>query len=30
LDDMIATAWKWEQKLKIDERFYNEKFSELN
>jgi UDP-glucose 4-epimerase len=30
LEDMIATAWKWEQKLKIDERFYNEKFSELN
>jgi UDP-glucose 4-epimerase len=30
LDDMIATAWKWEQKLKIDEKFYNEKFSGLN
>ena len=30
LDDMMATAWKWEQKLKVDERFYNGKFSELN
>ncbi|MBS1599760.1 MAG: UDP-glucose 4-epimerase GalE [Bacteroidetes bacterium] len=30
LDDMMSTAWKWEQKLKVDERFYNGKFSELN
>jgi UDP-glucose 4-epimerase len=30
LDDMMFTAWKWEQKLKIDEKFYNAKFSELN
>jgi UDP-glucose 4-epimerase len=30
LDEMMATAWKWEQKLKVDERFYNGKFSELN
>jgi UDP-glucose 4-epimerase len=30
LEDMMATAWKWEQKLKVDEKFYNEKFSELN
>jgi UDP-glucose 4-epimerase len=30
LDDMIATAWRWEQKIKIDESFYNSKFSELN
>lgn len=30
LDDMMATAWKWEQKLKMDEKFYNGKFSELN
>jgi len=30
LDDMMATAWKWEQKLKVDEKFYNGKFSELN
>jgi UDP-glucose 4-epimerase len=30
LDDMISTAWKWEQKLKVDEKFYNEKFTGLN
>ena len=30
LDDMMSTAWKWEQKLKTDEKFYNGKFSELN
>ena len=30
LDDMMATAWKWEQKLKADEKFYNGKFSEFN
>jgi UDP-glucose 4-epimerase len=30
LDDMIATAWRWEQKIKMDESFYNSKFSELN
>jgi UDP-glucose 4-epimerase len=30
LEEMMATAWKWEQKLKIDEKFYNGKFSELN
>ena len=30
LDDMITTAWKWEQKLKVDEKFYNEKFTGLN
>jgi len=30
LEDMMSTAWKWEQKLKIDEKFYNGKFSELN
>ncbi len=30
LEDMLATAWKWEQRLKIDEKFFNEKFSELN
>jgi len=29
-DDMLATAWRWEQKIKIDESFYNSKFSELN
>jgi len=30
LEDMLSTAWKWEQKLKTDEKFYNGKFSELN
>lgn len=30
LEDMLFTAWKWEQKLKADEKFYNGKFSELN
>jgi UDP-glucose 4-epimerase len=30
LDDMLATAWRWEQKIKMDETFYNSKFSELN
>ena len=30
LEDMLATAWRWEQKIKIDESFYNSKFSELN
>ena len=30
LDEMLATAWRWEQKIKMDESFYNSKFSELN
>jgi UDP-glucose 4-epimerase len=30
LEDMMSTAWKWEQKLKADEKFYNGKFSEFN
>jgi UDP-glucose 4-epimerase len=30
LEDMMLTAWKWEQKLKVDEKFYNGKFSQLN
>lgn len=30
LEDMMSTAWKWEQKLKLDEKFYNGKFSQLN
>ena len=30
LEDMMSTAWKWEQKLKADEKFYNGKYSELN
>jgi UDP-glucose 4-epimerase len=30
LEEMLSTAWKWEQKIKMDESFYNSKFSELN
>jgi len=30
LDEMMSTAWRWEQKIKMDESFYNSKFSELN
>jgi UDP-glucose 4-epimerase len=30
LDDMLSTAWRWEQKIKMDASFYNSKFSELN
>jgi UDP-glucose 4-epimerase len=30
LDDMMATAWKWEQKLKVDEQFYQNKAADLN
>jgi UDP-glucose 4-epimerase len=30
LEEMLATAWRWEQKIKMDESFYNSKFSELN
>ncbi|MDR3717023.1 MAG: UDP-glucose 4-epimerase GalE [Puia sp.] len=30
LEEMMSTAWRWEQKLKADEKFYNGKFSELN
>lgn len=30
LEDMLSTAWKWEQKLKADEKFYNGKFSKFN
>jgi len=30
LEEMMATAWKWEQKLKIDEKFYDGKYSPLN
>jgi len=30
LDDMMATAWKWEQRLKIDEKLYNKQNSGLN
>ncbi len=30
LDDMLSTAWKWEQRLKIDEKFYQSKPAGLN
>ncbi|MGZ5246954.1 MAG: UDP-glucose 4-epimerase GalE [Flavitalea sp.] len=30
LDDMMATAWKWEQKLKVDEKFFQNKPADLN
>ncbi len=30
LDDMMSTAWKWEQRLKIDEKFYQSKPAGLN
>jgi UDP-glucose 4-epimerase len=30
LEDMLSTAWKWEQKLKADEKFYNANFSKFN
>lgn len=30
LEDMMATAWKWEQRLKIDEKFYQSKKVDLN
>lgn len=30
LDDMMASAWKWEQKLKVDEKFYQNKAADLN
>jgi UDP-glucose 4-epimerase len=30
LEDMMATAWKWEQRLKIDEKLYNKQNSGLN
>lgn len=30
LDDMLSTAWKWEQKVRTDASFYATKFSELN
>lgn len=30
LDDMMATAWKWEQKIKNDESFYSKKPAGLN
>lgn len=30
LDEMVATAWKWEQRLKADEKVFTGKNSELN
>ncbi len=30
LEDMMSSAWKWEQKLKIDEQFYQNKAADLN
>lgn len=30
LDDMVATAWKWEQRLKADEKVFTGKNSDLN
>ncbi|MHA4843761.1 UDP-glucose 4-epimerase GalE [Flavitalea antarctica] len=30
LDEMMATAWKWEQRLKVDEKFYQSKPVDLN
>lgn len=30
LEDMMSTAWKWEQRLKIDEKFFQSKPVDLN
>ncbi|MBO9636285.1 MAG: GDP-mannose 4,6-dehydratase, partial [Chitinophagaceae bacterium] len=30
LEDMMSTAWKWEQRLKLDEKFYQSKPVDLN
>ena len=30
IDDMMSTAWKWEQKLKADESFYSNQHAGLN
>jgi UDP-glucose 4-epimerase len=30
LDDMMSTAWKWEQRLKVDERFFHSRSVDLN
>jgi UDP-glucose 4-epimerase len=30
LEEMMLTAWKWEQRLKVDEKFYDGKFTALN
>jgi len=30
LEEMMITAWKWEQRLKLDEKFYQSKPVDLN
>lgn len=30
LDDMMSTAWKWEQRLKVDEKFFQSRPVDLN
>lgn len=30
LEDMMSTAWKWEQRLKVDEKFFQSKSVDLN
>lgn len=30
LEDMMATAWRWEQRLKLDEKFYQSRPVDLN
>lgn len=30
LEDMLLTAWKWEQRLKVDEKFFQSKSIDLN
>jgi UDP-glucose 4-epimerase len=30
LDDMLSTAWKWEQRLKVDEKFFQSRPVDLN
>jgi UDP-glucose 4-epimerase len=30
IEDMMATAWKWEQRLKVDEKFFQSKPVDLN
>lgn len=30
LEDMLSTAWKWEQRLKVDEKFFQSRSIDLN
>jgi UDP-glucose 4-epimerase len=30
LEDMLSTAWKWEQRLKVDEKFFQSRPVDLN